>query len=272
MLLASQPDAARAQPDSLPATLAGAGPANAPIRVLFVEDDYHCGELVSRQLSKCGFAVRSFVHGGALLAALDDDAEADVIVVVDWALSTSPGLGLLGQLHRRGVGLPVVFLNGHPAAATDDLALQGGATGRVDKTPGLDALVARLKRAIAAARLTVEPAPAKDIVSGKLVLRMAINRACWNGVDVGLTVSEFRILHLIMSRPGSFVTCRSIYDCMRSKGFVAGSGDDGYRNNVRSAIKRLRNKFRQLDADFAEIENCTGFGYRWKIPDGLISR
>ena len=272
MLLASQRDAARAQPDSLPATLAGAGPADAPIRVLFVEDDYHCRKLVSRQLSKCGFAVRSFVHGGALLAALDDEAEADVIVVVDWALSTSPGLELLGRLHRRGVGLPVVFLNGHPAAATDDLPLQGGATGRVDKAPGLDALVVRLKRAIAAARLTVEPAPAKDIVSGKLVLLMDISRACWNGVDVGLTVSEFRILHLIMSRPGSFVTYRSIYDCMHYKGFVAGSGDDGYRNNVRSAIKRVRNKFRQLDADFAEIENYQGFGYRWKTPDGLISR
>lgn len=271
MLHVSQRDVARAQPDSLPATLAGAAPTDAPIRVLFVEDDYHCRELVSRQLSKCGFAVRSFVHGGALLAALDDDAKADVIVVVDWALSTSPGLGLLGQLHRRGVGLPVVFLNGHPAA-TDDLALQGGAGGRAGKAAGLDALVARLKRAISAARLTVEPAPAKDIVAGKLVLRMDISRACWNAVDVGLTVCEFRIVRLIMSKLGSFVTYRSIYDCMRYRGFVAGAGDDGYRSNVRSAIKRIRNKFRLLDADFAEIENYQGFGYRWRTPDGLIPR
>jgi two-component system response regulator ChvI len=37
---------------------------------------------------------------------------------------------------------------------------------------------------------------------------------------------------------------------------------------VRSAIKRIRNKFRDLDPTFDKIENYTGFGYCWrKTPD-----
>jgi hypothetical protein len=52
--------------------------------------------------------------------------------------------------------------------------------------------------------------------------------------------------------------------CVHYEGFIAGSGPDGYRANVRSAIKRIRNKFRDLDPTFDKIENYTGFGYCWR--------
>ena len=52
----------------------------------------------------------------------------------------------------------------------------------------------------------------------------------------------------------------------RRRGFVAGSGPDGYRANVRTFMKRIRQKFRELDEDFDEIENYPGFGYRWRQP------
>jgi two-component system response regulator ChvI len=34
---------------------------------------------------------------------------------------------------------------------------------------------------------------------------------------------------------------------------------------VRSAIKRIRNKFRSIDPSFDAIENHIGFGYCWKV-------
>jgi two-component system, OmpR family, response regulator ChvI len=69
------------------------------------------------------------------------------------------------------------------------------------------------------------------------------------------------------SRAGHFFTYRAIYDRLRHEGFVAGEGPHGYWANVRSAIKRLRNKFRTFDPAFNEIENYTGFGYGWRKPD-----
>jgi two-component system response regulator ChvI len=62
------------------------------------------------------------------------------------------------------------------------------------------------------------------------------------------------------------VTYRAIYDRMHYAGFIAGSGDHGYRSNVRSAIKRIRIKFRECDPQFAEIENYMAFGYCWGTP------
>ncbi len=57
---------------------------------------------------------------------------------------------------------------------------------------------------------------------------------------------------------------RAIYDVVHGRGFIAGEGSDGFRTNVRSMIKRIRQKFREVDDHFEEIENYPGFGYRWR--------
>jgi two-component system response regulator ChvI len=117
----------------------------------------------------------------------------------------------------------------------------------------------------------VKPKPKTDLPArerlacGKLLVESS--RAYWNGVDVGLTLGEYKLGHLLVSNVGSFVTYRTLYDRLRHEGFIAGYGADGYRANVRSAIKRIRNKFRALDPTFDNIENYTGFGYCWKKPD-----
>ena len=59
--------------------------------------------------------------------------------------------------------------------------------------------------------------------------------------------------------PMSVVAARS-----HGKGFVAGHGPEGYRSNVRTFIKRIRQKFRDIDDDFDAIENYPGYGYRWQ--------
>jgi two-component system response regulator ChvI len=83
-------------------------------------------------------------------------------------------------------------------------------------------------------------------------------------VDVGLTVSEYDIVHLLASNVGRYQAYRAIYDLQYYEGFVAGQGNHGYRTNVRSSIKRIRKKFCKLDPTFAEIQNSTAQGYRWR--------
>ena len=97
----------------------------------------------------------------------------------------------------------------------------------------------------------------KRLTCDKLVLKPETGRAFWNGVDVGLTLGEYKLIHLLVSNAGSFVTYRAAYDRLRFEGFIAGNGNDGFRANVRSAIKRIRNKFRACDPAFDEIENYT---------------
>jgi two-component system response regulator ChvI len=234
-------------------------------KVLLVEDDHHYREILSDELSERGFSVQSFGDGESLLGALDTAADADV-VVLDWKLPRTSGIDLLPQLRHRGVNLPVVFLTAHALAGHEILAFERGATDFIDKGRGLDVLVRRLKSAIKAFKPAADSWSDNVIASGRLVLRPGVNRAYWDDIDVGLTRGEYNIIHLLASNAGRYVTYRAIYDCLHYVGFIAGTGDDGYRANVRSAFKRIRSKFRELDSSFAEIENYTAFGYCWRRP------
>jgi two-component system response regulator ChvI len=234
-----------------------------PIRVLFVEDDEDYRETVGDELSEHGFAVHSFADGDSLLGSLDAAADADVIVL-DWGLPKSSGIDLLPQLRRHGVNLPVVFLTGHALVIHESQAFSRGAVDFIDKTRGVEVLARRLRLVAGAGKAEPHPRPEERLVYGELILRPTVQRAYWKEVDVGLTVSEYDIVHCLASNAGRYQTYRAIYDRVRYEGFFAGLGDQGYRTNVRSSITRIRRKFRKLDPTFGEIETTAALGYRWR--------
>ena len=233
-----------------------------PIRVLLVEDDQDYREIVGDELSWHGFAVRSFADGDSLLSSLDAAAEADVIVL-DWRLPTISGIDLLPQLRQRGVSLPVIFLTSHADPAYEKLAFERGALDFIDKTRGVEILAKRLRLVSEAGKLA-NPEADKPIVCGKLVFKPTVSRASWKEIDVGLTVTEYDVVRFLASNVGRYLTYREIYDLQYYEGFHAGQGDQGYRTNVRSTIKRIRKKFCKLDSTFSEIENSIALGYRWR--------
>jgi len=234
-----------------------------PIRVLLVEDDEDYREIVGSELSWHGFAVRSFADGASLLGSLDSAAEADVIIL-DWRLPNISGIDLLPQLRERGVNLPVVFLTSHPEPVYEKLAFERGALDFIDKTRGVEILARRLRLVANSGKPAVNSKADKPIVCGALVLSPTTYRAYWKEGDVGLTVGEYDIVQLLASNVGRYQAYRAIYDLQYYEGFVAGQGDQGYRTNVRSTIRRIRNKFCELDPAFGEIENSASRGYRWR--------
>jgi two-component system response regulator ChvI len=234
---------------------AAIGKADA-VRVLLFDGDPIHREALTDELSKQGFVIRSFGDSGALLGALRDAVDVDVIVV----LLKDSSLDLLIKLQRQGVNVPVVFLGAGalPARA-------------VSKLQGLEVLARRLRSVALESEVKAfgpfDQAPQDGpMICGRLLLRSDDRRAFWNGLDVGVSFREYTLIHMLVSDLGQFKTYRAIYDRLHYKGFIAGSGSDGYRANVRSVIKRIRNKFRALDPAFDEIESYTGFGYCWKKP------
>ena len=109
-----------------------------------------------------------------------------------------------------------------------------------------------------------KPEAEKPIVCGKLVLSPSTSRAYWNEVDVGLTISEYDIVYFLVSNIDNYETYRAIYGAQYYEGFVAGQETQGYRTNVRSAIRRIRKKFCAVDLTFSEIQNSQTQGYRWR--------
>ena len=230
------------------------------IRVLLIEEGAR--GFLTDELSKQGFAVRKIA---SLPSEPDAVSDADVIVLhCDRAKISS--IELLVKLHRQRVNVPVVVLTGEPLPAHECLALDKGAVDVICKSRGPDVLARRLRGVVKTIRRRDRPESGRHMKCGKLALRADVSRAYWKDVDVGLTLGEYNIVHLLVSNAGRYVTYRAIYDRLTYEGFIAGSGADGYRANVRSAIRRVRNKFRACDLDFDEIENYQAFGYCWKKP------
>ncbi len=232
------------------------------IRVAFVDDDIAFREAAGNELGSHGFDVECFGDGEALLSYLSNDQSIELIVL-DWMLPRSSGIELLPKLRQASVGLPVVFFTGRSHPTYEKLALERGANDFVDKLRGISILAQRLRLVAGTSRGTRSPAIEANFHCGRLLMKSGVGRAFWDGADVGLTMTEFKIVHLLASNVGNYVAYRAIYDCMHYVGFIAGSGEDGFRTNVRSCIKRIRNKFRDVDKDFKEIDNYQTFGYRW---------
>src|SRR5262245_20132471 len=242
------------------ALMAGVG------RVIVVEHDQAYRELLTGELSERGFVVQGFGDPHSVLDSLDAVGGSDVIVL-DGGGPSMHGIKLLTALRRRGVTLPVVVLIGEAELAHECLALDHGAIDVICRSRGFDVVTRRLKRIVEASRTDANPVAEDSVVCGRLRLQPKLSRAYWNDVDVDLTLGEYNIVHLLASRVGRYVTYRAVYDRLHYEGFIAGGGPHGYRANVRSAIKRIRNKFRAVDPHFERIENYTSFGYRWRTSN-----
>ncbi len=178
------------------------------------------------------------------------------------------GLEVLRELRQRGVVTPVIFLTVLSDDIYEEAALAGGAVDFIDKSRRLLILVRRIEL-VAEGQRPLPSASQQQLPPqlrlGSLELRFDTNRGFWQGSAIDLTLTEFHIVSHLALKAGEDVSYRELYDLVHGKDFLAGSGADGYRANVRTFIKRIRRKFKDLDPDFDEIHNYTGFGYRW-IP------
>lgn len=245
--------------------------------IVLVEDDDHYREALSADLADRGFAVSCFADGPSFLEAVSNGVAAEV-VLLDWALPGMSGFDLLGALRDRGCGLPVVFLTGYAMAERELRALDRGAVDFIDKARGTEVLAHRLRLIVEGQRRSPDNAtkppvgPPELEQHGELALHRQTARTLWRQQDVGLTMTEYKIVALLASHKGQVQTYRAIYDTAHYEGFVAGSGEHGYNTNVRSLLKRIRRKFQAVDPGFAEIENEQGVGYRWREAATTTSR
>jgi len=232
--------------------------------LLLVDDDDLFRESLGLNLIDEGYEVTSFANGREVLAYLDQGGGGDVMLL-DWRMPNLTGLDVLRQIRAAGTTLPVIFLTALSDDIYEEAALEGGAVDFIDKSRRLPILLKRLQLIAEGGRPASEPEPtrASALRLGQLTLRFDTSRAVWIGRTVDLTLTEFKILTLLAEKAGRDVGYREIYDLVHGKNFIAGHGSEGYRANVRTFIKRIRKKFRDVDPGFDHIKNYAGFGYRW---------
>ena len=247
-------------------------PLEAPrTRIAIVDDDDLFRESLGLNLAEEGFEVVDFAGGESVLDYLLSGNHADA-VLLDWRMPGLDGPAVLRRLREAEIHVPVIFLTMLSDEVYEEAALKWGAVDFIDKSRRLPIILGRLRLITEGAK----PIPAQasqpgaetalegTLRRGPLELRQEIHRAYWRGGPVELTLSEFAIVRFIAVQTVGDVTYRQIYDVVRGRDFAAGYGSEGFRANVRSFIKRIRKKFRDVDPEFDRIENYPGFGYRWR--------
>ncbi|WP_174291852.1 response regulator transcription factor [Sphingomonas bacterium] len=232
--------------------------------VALVDDDRNILTSVSIALQAEGFLTRVYSDGEAALKALVDNPPD--IAVLDIKMPRMDGLELLRRLRERS-RLPVIFLTSKDDELDEALGLAMGADDYIAKPFSQRLLIARIRAILRRAELTqpgVDGAPdvgvegaAGPIERGRLSMDPARHRTLWAGEVVVLTVTEFLILETLAQRPGIVKTRNQLMD--------AAYQDDIYVDDrtIDSHIKRLRRKFRAVDAEFDAIETLYGAGYRF---------
>jgi two-component system response regulator ChvI len=234
-------------------------------RVVVVDDDALFLSTLTLNLEDAGFDVVGFTTPTAALDHLADH-QPDA-VILDWNMPEMDGLELLQRMRAQGMGVPAIFLTSLNQPIYEELALEHGAVDFVEKSRSFSIILKRLRLITEGTKAgpPVEPAAAAEPTQGgPLELRADSCRALWLGHEVSLTLTEFHVVALLAGKAGGDVSYREIYDVVRGEGFIAGIGSEGYRSNVRTMVKRIRQKFRDLDPAFDALENYPGFGYRWR--------
>lgn len=214
-----------------------------------VEDDHQLRDLVARGLREHGLTVVTVSDGaGALAAVQRAAAQAFDAVVLDIGLPDSDGRDVCQALRARGVTAPVLFLT-----ARDQLhdVLSGFAAGADDylaKPFHVSELAARLRVALrrSAPVRTGADGLSLDPVSHALLGPVRTQR---------LTPTEFRVLAVLMARPGEVV---------RRRDLLAAGWPDGARvadNTLDQYVARLRRKIDTAGEPDRSIETVHGVGY-----------
>jgi two-component system, OmpR family, response regulator ChvI len=230
-------------------------------RLLLVDDDALFRESLGQNLMDEGYVVASVEGGEPALGELAKPEPIDA-VLLDWRMPGLDGLAVLRLMRERGHTMPVLFLTALTDNVYEEAALALGAVDFISKSRSLSVILQRLSL-IVDGRKRATAAGTELIRRGKLELRPLIGRAFWDNKRVELTLTEFTILQTLAETPKRDFSYREIYDLVRGEGFIAGWGEEGYRVNVRSFIKRIRQKFRAIDDEFDCIKNYSGYGYYW---------
>ena len=229
-------------------------------RILLVEDDSAIYQPLTSFLRGEGFAVRQASGQREALALLETE-EFD-LVLLDVGLRDGNGFSVCSAVKQRG-GTAVIFLSASGDEYSVVTGLDLGADDYIAKPFSQRLLIARIRAILRRAEVsqggsgTEEPAAETSLVRGRLAMDTARHRVTWAGVAVTLTVTEFLILETLAQRPGIVKTRNQLMD--------AAYHDDIYVDDrtIDSHIKRVRRKFRQVDATFDAIETLYGAGYRF---------
>ncbi|MCB1902178.1 proteobacterial dedicated sortase system response regulator [Cognatazoarcus halotolerans] len=225
-------------------------------RIAIVEDEAAIRANYAEALARQGYEVAAYASRPEALAAFRN--RLPELAVIDIGLGDEPegGFTLCAELRALSARVPIIFLSARDSDFDIVSGLRLGADDYLTKDVSLPHLMARIAALFRRVEALAEAGPKEDVLErGDLRLDAMRLSAEWRGQPVGLTLTEFWMVHTLAKMPGHV---KSREQLMQDARLVV---DDG---TITSHVKRIRRKFAALDAGFDHIESVYGMGYRWK--------
>ena len=228
--------------------------------IALIDDDRNILTSISIALEKEGFNVQTYLDGESALIGLSRTPPD--LAVIDVKMPKMDGEELLKKLRKK-TSLPVIFLTSKDDEIDELLGLKLGADDFVKKSGGfsIKVLIERIRVQLRKKNINNIEDAKNIIVHGKLKLDPSQLECEWNGQQLPdkLTTTEFLIVRELAKRPGIIKERSQLMD-------IAYREDTDIEDRtIDSHVKRIRKKFKKIDANFSAIETRYGSGYRWNV-------
>lgn len=187
------------------------------------------------------------------------DVHHPELIVSDVNMPFVDGFSLTRRLREAGTRTPIVLLTSRDSEIDEALGLELGADDYVAKPFSTRILLARVSALLRREALLKAPEQATSrIERGRLAMDSERLEVRYAAVVIRVTVTEFRLLETLVTRPGIVYSRTQLMERMR--------GDDSVvaERIVDTYVRRLRRKLEEVDAAFESIETVVGAGYRWR--------
>ena len=219
--------------------------------IAVVDDEPDIVELVSLNLQKAGFRVRSFPEADPFLRFLN--SEIPDLIILDLMLPDTDGFEICKHLkaHEKYASIPIIMLTARSEETEKVLGLELGADDYVTKPFSPRELIARVKAVLR--RPEVRHETKKIFVGDLMIIDLEKYEVTVENKKVELTPTEFRILQLLSSKRGWVQSRDQILN------FLWGQDKTVIDRTVDVHIRHLRDK---LGKASPLIKNVRGMGYK----------
>ncbi len=220
--------------------------------VLVVEDDERISQLLLDYLRHEGFDASTVGDGRSALAQIRQSPPSAVIL--DVSLPGLDGIEVCREV-RRFSDVPILMLTARVDEVDRLLGLNVGADDYVCKPFSPREVMARLRALVRRAEGRVTTAQRLWTIDDDAL------RITWRDQPLPLTPLEFRMLRLLLGRPGRVFSRAQLLASIHS------DARDVSDRAIDTHVKNLRRKIQAIDPDSDCIESIYGVGYRFEAPE-----
>jgi DNA-binding response OmpR family regulator len=231
--------------------------ADAPLRIVLVEDNQHFASTLRDNLEIEGYAVdlaTNITDGGRLIRTRHPG-----LVILDIMLPGRSGYELLNAVRTEGIDVPIVVLT---ARRDEEDKLRGfgmGADDFITKPVSLPELLARIKALLRRTRPGFESPSHQWIHFGEIDVHPPTREVRRGGVRVDLRPKEFDLLVALMRRHDRIV---SRVELLRD---VWGYQEGAVSRTIDTHVASLRQKLERNPLDPQHVITIRAAGYMLRI-------